>query len=66
MLEKQGLNFLIVNAIRQAEIFYRSLKNGRLRRRKADAQGLIGKFAAIKASSVAVNPLLLFDFADHR
>ncbi len=63
LLEEEGSTLLTINALRQAEILYRSLKCGRLQRRKREAQGLIGKFAAIKASSVAVNPLLLFDFA---
>ena len=63
LLDKEGSNLLTINALHQAEILYRSLKSGRLKRRKIEAQGLIGKFAAIKASCVAVNPLLLLDFA---
>ena len=39
------------------------MKSCRLQRRRSKAQGLIGKFAALKASGVAVNPLLMFDVA---
>ncbi|KGG15770.1 Membrane associated GTPase [Prochlorococcus sp. MIT 0603] len=63
ILEEQGNTLLTLNALRQAENFYHILKNGRLKRRKSEAQTLIGKFAALKASGVAVNPLLIFDFA---
>ncbi len=63
VLEKQGHTFLILNTLRQAESFYLALKSRRLKRRKSEAQGLIGKFAAIKASGVAANPLLMFDLA---
>ena len=38
------------------------LKAERLRKGKANAQNLIGKFAVIKASGVAANPLLMLDF----
>ncbi len=63
LLDKEGSNMLTLNALRQAENLYCSLKSGRLERRKIEAQGIIGKFAAIKASSVAVNPFIFFDFA---
>ncbi len=63
VLDKQGTTLLTLNTLRQAESFYHCLKSGRLKRRKLEAQGLIGKFAALKASGVAVNPLLMFDLA---
>ncbi|KGG13471.1 MULTISPECIES: GTP-binding protein [Prochlorococcus] len=63
ILEKQGDLLLALNALRQAESFYHSLKSGRLQRRKEAAQTLIGKFATIKASGVAANPLLMADLA---
>ncbi|WP_269621786.1 GTP-binding protein [Prochlorococcus marinus] len=63
LLSEQGNLLLTLNAVQQADNFYHSLKLGRLKRRKLEAQGLIGKFAAFKASGVAVNPLLVFDFA---
>ncbi|ABX09494.1 GTP-binding protein [Prochlorococcus marinus] len=63
LLKEQGNLLLALNALRQADNFYHSLKTGRLERRKTAAQTLIGKFATIKASGVAVNPLLIFDLA---
>ncbi|MFL0727526.1 MAG: DUF697 domain-containing protein [Prochlorococcus sp.] len=63
LLTEQGELLLALNALRQADRFYQALKRGRLQRSKAAAQGLIGRFAAIKASGVAVNPLVLLDLA---
>ncbi len=63
LLNKEGSTLLTLNVLGQAENLYCSLKSGRLERRKIEAQGIIGKFAAIKASSVAVNPFIFFDFA---
>ncbi len=63
ILNKQGYELLTLNTLRQADSFYLSLKSGRLKRRKSEVQSLIGKFATLKASGVAVNPLLMFDFA---
>ena len=63
LLEEQGELLLAINALRQADHFYHSLKLGRLMRSKKEAQGLIGKFAAFKASGVAINPLLMLDLA---
>ncbi len=63
LLETQGELLLTLNALRQAEHFSQSLKAERLKRRKIEAQTIIGKFAAIKASGVAINPLLVFDLA---
>ncbi len=63
LLEDQGTILLTLNTLRQAEAFDNALKKCRFNRRKAEAQGLIGKFAALKASGVAVNPLLIFDLA---
>ncbi len=63
LLEGQGELLLALNTLRQADHFYNSLKKGRLTRSRSAAQGLIGKFAAIKASGVAASPLLMLDFA---
>ncbi len=63
LLRDQGELFLSVNSLRQADHFYQQLKLGRLKRSRSAAQGLIGKFAAIKASGVAINPLLMLDLA---
>ncbi len=63
LLAKEGELLLALNALRQADHFHQVINLGRLKRSKAAAQGLIGKFAAIKASGVAANPLLMLDLA---
>ena len=63
LLRTQGQALLTLNALRQAERLQRQIEQGRLRRRRQDAQSLIGRFAAIKATGVAVNPLVLLDLA---
>ncbi len=63
IIENKGELLLCINILRIADNFYKSLKEDRLRRKKELAQSLIGKFAAIKASGVAINPLLIFDLA---
>ena len=63
ILENKGESLLCINILRIADNFYKSLKEDRLRRKKEHAQSLIGKYAAIKASGVAMNPLLIFDLA---
>ena len=61
LLENQGELLLALNCLRRADDFYSSLKKGRLKRGKLAAQGVIGKFAALKASGVAASPLLMLD-----
>ena len=39
------------------------IKEQRLKRRQREAQSIIGKFATIKASGVALNPLIFLDIA---
>jgi len=63
LLSEHGELLLALNALRQADHFSQELKLGRLKRSKTAAQGLIGKFAAIKATGVAINPLLAIDLA---
>ncbi len=63
LIEDQGELLMSLNALQQADNFYHSLKQGRLKRRKLEAQSLIGKFATLKASGVAINPILFFDLA---
>ncbi len=63
LIEDQGELLLSLNSLQQADNFYHSLKKGRLKRRKLEAQSLIGKFATLKASGVATNPILFFDLA---
>ncbi|MFQ6538385.1 MULTISPECIES: GTP-binding protein [Aphanothece] len=62
-LDSQGELLLAINALRSAERFQRSLQETRLRHSQKAAQGLIGRFAALKATGVAANPLVLLDLA---
>ncbi len=63
LLERQGSLLLALNALREADRFSQSLHRCRLRHGRRRAQGLIGRFAALKASAVAANPLPLLDLA---
>ncbi len=63
LLNEQGELLLELNALRQADLFQKALKHLRLKQHKAAAQGLIGRFAVIKASGVAVNPIIILDLA---
>ena len=62
LLNEQGRLIMSLNSLRHADSFYKALKAERLKKGKASAQSLIGKFAVLKASGVAVNPLLMLDF----
>ena len=61
LLEKQGELMLALNALRAADRFAGSLHATRLRHGRRQAQGLIGRYAAAKATGVAINPLPLLD-----
>ncbi len=63
LLSEKGELLLAVNTLRQSEKFFESFRSSRLKHSKAAAQGLIGKFAAFKASSIAANPLVILDLA---
>jgi GTP-binding protein Era len=60
-LELQGELMLALNALRAADRFGASLHATRLRLARRQAQGLIGRYAAAKATGVALNPLPLLD-----
>ncbi len=62
-LERIGYSLLIYNTYRIANKLALSIKETRLIKGKHKAQTLIGKFATLKASSVALNPLIFFDIA---
>ena len=62
-LSIQGETILAINSLKLFENFQRALKACRMRKSKAAAQSLIGRFAAVKASGVAANPLLILDCA---
>ena len=61
IIDKNGELLLCINSLRIAEQFYKSLKENRLLKKKEAAQSLIGKYAALKASGVAINPFLMID-----
>ncbi len=63
LLSKQGEILLAINSLRESDHFYQNLKQDRLKRSKEAAQTVIGQFAALKASGVAINPLLILDLA---
>ncbi len=63
LLHEQGDLLLALNALRAADRFHQALLAERLRQGRRGAQGLIGRFAALKATGVAANPLLLLDLA---
>lgn len=63
LLEEQGELLLALNALRAADQFSQALHRCRLAHGRRRAQDLIGRFAALKATGVAMNPLMLLDLA---
>ena len=63
LLEQQGELLLALNALAAAEQLQQGLQHWRLDSRRSQAQSLIGRFAALKATGVAANPLMLLDLA---
>ena len=62
-LGQEGQLLLALQSLRQADHFQRSCQQLRLQQQRHRAQGLIGRYAAVKATGVAVNPLLALDLA---
>ena len=58
-----GETLLTLNTLQLADKLFLNIKKQRLKKRQNEAQSIIGKFATIKASTVALNPLFLFDIA---
>jgi len=58
-----GETLLTLNTLQLADKLFLNIKKQRLKKRQKEAQSIIGKFATIKASIVALNPLFLFDIA---
>ncbi len=58
-----GENLLIINTFQLANKLIMKIKENRLLKRKKEAQTIIGKFATLKASGVALNPLIFADIA---
>ncbi|MFM7652151.1 MAG: DUF697 domain-containing protein [Vulcanococcus sp.] len=63
LLAEHGALLLGLNGLRAADRFAQRLHQWRLRRGRSAAQALIGRYAALKATGVAANPLLLLDLA---
>ena len=62
-IDRFGYSILIYNTLQIATKLAIKIKEKRLSKRRKEAQKIIGKFATLKASSVALNPLLFFDIA---
>ena len=58
-----GEGLLALNSFHQADKLFLKIKEQRLKRRQKEAQNVIGKFATIKASIVALNPIITADIA---
>ena len=63
LLAQQGALLLGLNGLRAADRFAQRLHAWRLQRGRSAAQAVIGRYAALKATGVAANPLLLLDLA---
>ncbi len=61
IIDHNGDLLLCINSLRIANQFYKLLKESRLLKKKEEAQSLIGKYAALKASGVAINPFIMLD-----
>ena len=63
ILNLKGEQLLISNSLQLAHLLFQKIKEIRLLKKKKEAQMIIGKFATLKASGVAFNPLFLIDIA---
>ncbi|MCP9881435.1 DUF697 domain-containing protein [Cyanobium sp. Alchichica 3B3-8F6] len=63
LLEQHGALLLALNSLGAADRFHQVLQRWRLGASRQAAQSLIGRFAALKATGVAANPLVLLDLA---
>jgi len=62
-LSGEGELLLALHALRLADRFQQAHHQLRLRQHRRSAQGLIGRYAAAKATGVAMNPLIAIDLA---
>lgn len=62
-LDLEGSLLLGLQTLRQADRFQLSRQMLRLQQHRRSAQGLIGRYAAAKATAVAMNPFLAVDLA---
>ncbi|MEB3169894.1 MAG: GTP-binding protein [Synechococcaceae cyanobacterium] len=63
LLARHGELLMALSALQAADRFSQALHRSRLRHGRRQAQALIGRFAAVKATGVASNPLPLLDLA---
>ncbi len=63
IINQHGEIYLTLNSLQSADKLFLMIKEQRLKRRQKLAQSTIGKFSTIKASTVAVNPFIIFDIA---
>ncbi|MFM7313282.1 MAG: DUF697 domain-containing protein, partial [Cyanobium sp.] len=63
LIARRGELLLALQALRAADRFARNLLQERLRLGRPHAEALIGRFAALKATGVAANPLPWLDLA---
>ena len=61
IIDQNSELLLCINSLRIADHLYKLLKENRLLKKKEEAQSLIGKYATLKASGVAINPFLMID-----
>ena len=62
-IQREGELLLALQSLRQADRFQQQRQHLRLQQHRRSAQGLIGRYAATKATAVAVNPLMALDLA---
>ena len=62
-LEREGALLLALQSLSQADRFQHGRQQLRLQQHRRRAQGLIGRFAAAKATGVAANPVMALDLA---
>jgi len=63
IINQHGDIFLTLNSLQSADRLFLQIKEQRLKKRQKLAQSTIGKFSTIKASTVALNPFIMFDIA---
>jgi len=63
IINQHGEKLLTLNSLQSADKLFLQIKEQRLKKRQKLAQSTIGKFSTIKASTVALNPFILFDIA---
>ncbi len=63
LFQEQGELLMAIGALQAADRFHQALHRSRLLHGRRQAQALIGRFAAVKATGVATNPLPLLDLA---